>query len=110
VPMQLSYGWSILKKIDLEILAGVSNDWFVNSRFDNGGQYHVSNFTSANSNFKTLNISGLEGVRLGYDVSNHIQVNLGSSFQHSLFSGLSGTNVGFKPRAFGANYGMKYKF
>jgi hypothetical protein len=53
----------------------------------------------------------LGGVRASYLISNHWQLNLGSSYQHSLFSGINkSTALQMRLKMFGLNYGLNYRF
>jgi hypothetical protein len=109
VPFQLTYAIPILPVLEVEVLAGVSTDLFLQSRINNSISMEQS-LNAQNSRFNALNLSGLEGLRLNYAVSRNWELNFGAGYQHALFSGLdNGGPLSFKPRMFGANYGVKYK-
>lgn len=109
VPFQLTYAIPILPVLEVEVLAGVSSDLFLQSKINNSSSMEQS-LNAQNSRFNALNLSGLEGLRLNYAVSRNWELNFGAGYQHALFSGLdNGGPLSFKPRMFGANYGVKYK-
>lgn len=110
VPMQLSYQIPLLKKLGLQVLGGVSGDLFLKSVLT-GTNSGKNTLTASNSTYKPLNISGLGGLRLNYAVGKNWEAVLGSFYQHSLNSGVrSDQNLSFRPRMFGMNYGLNYKF
>lgn len=109
VPVLLNYSIPLVKKLDVEALGGVSGDMFVFGNFDSQNSAS-SNLTAANSTFNLLNISGMGGVRLSYDISKTWEANLGSTYQQALISGVSSEqNLSFKPKTFGINYGVRFK-
>ena len=113
IPMQLGYEIGLSKKLGLNILAGISTDIFLQNTIahDNTFVQEKSTINSANNIYKPLNVSGLGGVRASYLLSKHWQVNMGSSYQHSLFSGInSSTALQMRLRMFGVNYGLNYRF
>jgi Outer membrane protein beta-barrel domain len=113
IPMQLGYEIGLSKKLGLNILAGISTDIFLQNTIANDNTFvqEKSTINSANNIYRPLNISGLGGVRASYLVSKHWQVNIGSSYQHSLFSGInSSTDLQMRLRMFGVNYGLNYRF
>jgi hypothetical protein len=82
---------------------------FVFGNFDSQNS-ESSNLTAANSSFNLLNISGMGGLRINYDINNSWEANLGSTYQQALISGVtSEQNLSFKPRTFGINYGVRFK-
>ncbi len=113
IPMQLGYEIGLTKKIGLNLLAGISTDIFLQNTVANDNTFvqEKSTINSANDIYKPLNISGLGGVRASYLLSKHWQANIGSSYQHSLFSGInSSTALQMRLRMFGVNYGLNYRF
>jgi hypothetical protein len=113
IPMQLGYEIGLSKKLGLNLLAGVSADIFLQNTITNDNSFlqEESVISNASKIYKPLNISGLGGVRASYLISKHWQASIGSSYQHALFSGInSATNLQMRPRMFGVNYGVNYKF
>ncbi|WP_435357209.1 outer membrane beta-barrel protein [Emticicia sp. SJ17W-69] len=113
IPMQLGYEIGLSKKLGLNILAGISTDIFLQNTIANDNTFvqEKSTINSANNIYKPLNVSGLGGVRASYLLSKHWQVNIGSSYQHSLFSGInSSTALQMRIRMLGVNYGLNYRF
>jgi hypothetical protein len=113
IPMQLGYEIGLSKKLGLNILAGISTDIFLQNTIANDNSFvqEKSTINSTNNIYKPLNISGLGGVRASYLLSKHWQANIGSSYQHSLFSGInSSTALQMRLRMFGVNYGVNYRF
>ncbi|MCP9753876.1 hypothetical protein EGI26_01710 [Lacihabitans sp. CCS-44] len=109
VPVLLNYNIPLIKKLDIEALGGVSGDMFIFGNFDAQNSEN-NNLTAANSTFNLLNISGMGGLRLSYDISKSWEANLGSTYQQALISGVtSEQNLSFKPRTFGINYGVRFK-
>jgi hypothetical protein len=109
VPVLLNYSIPLIKKLDMEALGGVSGDMFVFGNFDSQNS-ESSNLTAANSSFNLLNVSGMGGLRINYDINNSWEANLGSTYQQALISGVtSEQNLSFKPRTFGINYGVRFK-
>lgn len=109
VPVLLNYSFPLIKKLDIEALGGVSGDMFIFGNFDAQNPEN-NNLTAANSTFNLLNISGMGGLRLSYDISKSWEANLGSTYQQALVSGVSSEqNLSFKPRTFGINYGVRFK-
>lgn len=109
VPFLLNYRLPIVKNLDVEALGGISGDLFVlgNSYSEN---IRSSNLTAANSTFNLLNVSGMGGLRLSYNINKVWEANMGTTYQHALFSGVSSEqNLSFKPRTLGINYGVRFK-
>lgn len=113
IPMQVGYEIGLSKKVALNILAGVSTDIFLQNTIinDNSILQEKSTINTSSNIYKPLNLSGLGGVRASYLVSKHWQLNLGSSYQHSLFSGINNsTALQMRLKMFGLNYGLNYRF
>lgn len=113
IPMQLGYEIGLSKKMGLNILAGISTDIFLQNTIANDNTFvqEKSTINSGSNIYKPLNISGLGGIRASYLLSKHWQANIGSSYQHSLFSGInSSTDLQMRLRMFGVNYGLNYRF
>ncbi|GGD63795.1 hypothetical protein GCM10011514_29770 [Emticicia aquatilis] len=113
IPMQVGYEIGLSKKVALNILAGVSTDIFLQNTIinDNSILQEKSTINTSNNIYKPLNLSGLGGVRASYLISKHWQLNLGSSYQHSLFSGINNsTALQMRLKMFGLNYGLNYRF
>lgn len=113
IPMQVGYEISLSKKVALNILAGVSTDIFLQNTIinDNSILQEKSTINTSSNIYKPLNLSGLGGVRASYLISRHWQLNLGSSYQHSLFSGINNsTALQMRLKMFGVNYGLNYRF
>ncbi len=113
IPMQVGYEIGLSKKIALNILAGVSTDIFLQNTIinDNSILQEKSTINTSSNIYKPLNLSGLGGVRASCLVSKHWQLNLGSSYQHSLFSGINNsTALQMRLKMFGLNYGLNYRF
>jgi hypothetical protein len=97
----------------LNLLAGVSADIFLQNTITNDNSFlqEKSVISNANNIYKPLNISGLGGMRASYLISKHWQASIGSSYQHALFSGIkSSTTLQMRPKMFGVNYGVNYRF
>jgi hypothetical protein len=108
IPVQLSYSLPIYNQISMDILGGLSGDVFLNGKFQ-GDNSSKSVVNAGNSNFRFLNISGIEGLRLNYRLKSKWQLNVGSFFQHALTSGVNrNSSITYKPRMFGVNYGLMY--
>lgn len=113
IPMQVGYEIGLSKKVALNILAGVSTDIFLQNTIinDNSILQEKSTINTSSNIYKPLNLSGLGGVRASYLISKHWQLNLGSSYQHSLFSGINNsTALQMRLKMFGLNYGLNYRF
>lgn len=113
IPMQIGYEIGLSKKVALNILAGVSTDIFLQNTIinDNSILQEKSTINTSSNIYKPLNLSGLGGVRASYLISKHWQLNLGSSYQHSLFSGINNsTALQMRLKMFGLNYGLNYRF
>jgi hypothetical protein len=113
IPMQVGYEIGLSKKVTLNILAGVSTDIFLQNTIINDDSIvqEKSTFNKSSNIYKPLNLSGLGGVRASYLISKHWQLNLGSSYQHSLFSGINNaTALQMRLKMFGLNYGLNYRF
>ena len=113
IPMQVGYEIGLSKKFGLNFLAGISTDIFLQNTIasDNTFVQEKSTINGINNIYKPLNISGLGGVRASYLISQHWQANIGSSYQHSLFSGInSSTALQMRLRMLGVNYGLNYRF
>jgi len=109
VPVLLNYSIPLIKRLNIEALGGVSGDMFVFGNFDSQNS-QSSNLTAANSNFNLLNISGLGGLRINYNINKSWEANLGSTYQQALISGVSSKqDLSFKPKTFGINYGVRIK-
>lgn len=109
VPLLLNYSLPIVKNLDVEALGGISGDLFVFGKSDSENT-RSSNLTAANSAFNLLNVSGMGGLRLNYNINKVWEANMGTTYQHALISGVSSEqNLSFKPRTFGINYGVRFK-
>ena len=112
IPLQIGYEIGLSKKIALNILAGVSTDIFLqNTIINDNSILEKSIFNASSDVYKPLNLSGLGGVRASYLISKRWQLNLGSSYQYSLFSGINNsTSLQMRLKMFGLNYGLNYRF
>ncbi len=113
IPLQVGYEIGLSKKVALNLLAGVSTDIFLQNTIinDNSIVQEKSTINNSSNIYKPLNLSGLGGVRASYLISKHWQLNLGSSYQHSLFSGINNsTALQMRLKMFGLNYGLNYRF
>ncbi len=113
IPMQVGYEIGLSTKVALNLLAGVSTDIFLQNTIinDNSIVQEKSTINTSSNIYKPLNLSGLGGVRASYLISKHWQLNLGSSYQHSLFSGINNsTALQMRLKMFGLNYGLNYRF
>ncbi len=113
IPLQVGYEIGLSKKVALNILAGVSTDIFLQNTIvnDNSILQEKSTINTSSNIYKPLNLSGLGGVRASYLISKHWQLNLGSSYQHSFFSGINNsTALQMRLKMFGLNYGLNYRF
>lgn len=113
IPMQIGYEIGLSKKVALNLLAGVSTDIFLQNTIinDNSLVQEKSTINTSSNIYKPLNLSGLGGIRASYLISKHWQLNLGSSYQHSLFSGINNsTALQMRLKMFGLNYGLNYRF
>ena len=109
VPILLNYGLPIVKNLGVEALGGISGDLFVFGKSDSENK-RSSNLTAVNSTFNLLNVSGMGGLRLNYNINKSWEANMGTTYQHALISGVSSDqNLSFKPRTFGINYGVRFK-
>lgn len=109
VPLLLNYSLPIVKNLGVEALGGISGDLFVFGKSDSENK-RSSNLTAANSTFNLLNVSGMGGLRLNYNINKSWEANMGTTYQHALISGVSSDqNLSFKPRTFGINYGVRFK-
>jgi hypothetical protein len=113
IPLQIGYEIGLSKKLALNILAGISTDIFLQNTIinDNSIVQEKSTFNTSSDVYKPLNLSGLGGVRASYLISKHWQLNLGSTYQHSLFSGINNsTALQMYLKMYGLNYGLNYRF
>jgi hypothetical protein len=110
IPAQLVYTIPLNKLVNIEVLAGFSGDFLMQNQFI-GEASDIQIFNAQNSSFNLFNLSGLETLRINYELNDHWQLNIGGNYQHSLFSGTrKAENLNFRPTMFGVNYGMRYKF
>jgi hypothetical protein len=108
VPLAMAYELPLGSKVKLEMQAGLSTDVLLSANSSTENFSEKVNFTASNSIFKSMNISGLAGVNLGFNLNESWQAVLGTRFQNALQSGTE-TDLKFKPRSFGVNYGLRYK-
>ncbi len=109
VPLLLNYTLVELGKFNLSAVAGVSGDIMLSSSVENSKNV-VTEFQPKNSNYNALNVSGVGGLRINYDLTNHLGINLGTTYQKFLNSGISSSdNASFKPSMFGVNLGIVLK-
>ncbi len=106
IPIYVAYQYPINAKLDIEFQTGISNDVFLGSKIS-GDIIETSNFTSRNSRFKFLNFSGLGGLGLNLKVSKNWRAIVQGNFQKALFSGTK-TELEFRPKFLGINYGLRY--
>ena len=106
IPVFVAYQYPVTSKLDVEFQTGVSNDVFLGSKIS-GDIIETSNFTARNSKFKLLNFSGLAGLGLNLKVSRNWRAVVQSNFQKAIFSGTK-SELDFRPRFLGVNYGLRY--
>lgn len=111
IPLQLNYQIPINKLFKIEFLGGFSSDFLMNNTFKSkNNSIQENKYTSGNSLYKTLNISGLGSIRVAYKLSEHWQTNLGLTAQQILTSGINSSSTSLKPRMIGLGYGVNYRF
>ncbi len=113
IPMQLGYEIGLSKKLGLNLLAGISTDFFLQNTIvnDNSILQEKNTIDGSSKIYKPLNISGLGGIRVSYLLNKHWQANIGTSYQKALFSGInSSTALQMRLQMFGINYGVNYRF
>lgn len=111
IPLQLNYQIPINKLFKIEFLGGFSSDFLMNNTFKSkNNSIQENKYTSGNSLYKILNISGLGSMRVAYKLGSHWQTNLGLTAQQILTSGINSSSTSLKPRMIGLGYGVNYRF
>ncbi|MFN3851066.1 MAG: outer membrane beta-barrel protein [Spirosomataceae bacterium] len=112
LPVQAAYKIPVSRNIDLSVLGGFSTDLFLQHNISTrGGLVAKSTISQGNTAYRSLNLSGLGGVRANYLFNKHWQANIGMSYQHSLLSGMKNTsNLNMQMRLVGLQYGLNYRF
>ncbi len=97
VPLLLNYQVLNLGKLQLNAVAGLSNEFLISGTVVNPKQ-NEQHFNAGNSNFRAINIAGVGGVRLSYPITSVLDIQLGGTYQHFLTSGLEkNTQATFRP-------------
>ncbi len=109
MPLQAAYQIPIRKNLNMSVLGGISTDIFLQNSVSSESNF-VSESTVNKSVYRTLNLSGLGGVRANYMVNKHWQANLGFNYQQALFSGFRSDNFNMRYRFYGLQYGLNYRF
>lgn len=112
LPVQAAYKIPVSRNIDLSVLGGFSTDVFLQHNISTRGSLVAkSTISQGNTAYRSLNLSGLGGVRANYLFNKHWQANIGMSYQHSLLSGMKNTsNLNMQMRLVGLQYGLNYRF
>jgi hypothetical protein len=112
LPVQAAYKIPVSRNIDLSVLGGFSTDLFLQHNISTrGGLVAKSTISQGNTAYRSLNLSGLGGVRANYLFNKHWQANIGMNYQHSLLSGMKSTsNLNMQIRLVGLQYGLNYRF
>jgi hypothetical protein len=109
IPVLLNYNVLNLGKFNVNAVGGLSSEILLS-----GSVSHPKDtdqrFNAGDSNFRAINLAGLGGLKLSYSLTRHLDLNLGSTYQHFLNSGIeSSTNASFKPSMLGINMGITVK-
>lgn len=109
IPILLNYNLINLGRFNVNAIGGLSSEILLSGNVAHPKDVNQS-FNAGNSNFKAFNIAGLGGVRLSYALTKQLDVNLGSTYQHFLNSGIeSSTSASFRPSMLGLNMGISVR-
>lgn len=109
VPLLLNYEVLRLGKLNVNAVGGMSTEFLLSGTVTNSRNQQES-FNAGNSNFRPINIAGIGGVRLSYPLTTALDINLGSTYQHFLTSGLQkSTDATFRPSMLGINLGLSVR-
>ena len=109
VPVLLNYEILHIGKLQMNAVAGVSTELLLAGTVVDARE-NEQHFGAGNSNFRTINLAGVAGVRLSYPVTSRLDINLGSSYQHFLTSGLEKkSQATFRPSMLGLNLGLSVR-
>jgi hypothetical protein len=109
IPILLNYNLINLGRFNVNAVGGLSSEILLSGNVAHPKDVDQS-FNAGNSNFKAFNIAGLGGVRLSYALTKQLDVNLGSTYQHFLNSGIeSSTSASFRPSMLGLNMGISVR-
>jgi hypothetical protein len=109
IPILLNYNLINLGRFNVNAVGGLSSEILLSGNVAHPKDVNQS-FNAGNSNFKAFNIAGLGGVRLSYALTKQLDVNLGSTYQHFLNSGIeSSTSASFRPSMLGLNMGISVR-
>lgn len=110
IPVQLAYQIPLSKKLNVEVLGGVSADAFLKNTLESEST-DIATLTSSNSAFRSVGMSGLGGVRVNYSLDDKWELSIGSGFQRAIVSNFnSATSAKLRPQMLGVNYGVNYHF
>lgn len=109
IPMQAGYQIPVRKNLNMSLLAGFSTDIFLQNVISSAGSF-VSESKVNHGVYRTLNLSGLGGIRANYLLNKHLQANMGFNYQQAIFSGFKADNLNMRYRLFGLQYGLNYRF
>ena len=108
MPLILRYKL-IDKKIDLNLIGGVSYNFLVNNSvytFDNGSRYPVGNTQMLNN----VSLSSSVGMGMEYNISRSFSFNVEPTFRYYLNPINSGGTSVFHPYSIGVLSGLSYRF
>lgn len=109
VPLLLNYEVLRLGKLNVNAVGGMSTEILLSGTLTNS-KNHQESFNAGNSNFRPVNIAGVGGLRMSYPLTAALDINLGSTYQHFLTSGLQKrTDATFRPSMLGINLGLSVR-
>ena len=109
IPVLLNYNVLNLGKFNVNAVGGLSSEILLSGSVSHP-KVADQHFNAGDSNFRAINLAGIGGLKLSYSLTRHLDLNLGSTYQHFLNSGIeSSTNASFKPSMLGINMGITVK-
>lgn len=109
IPILLNYNIINAGRFNVNAVGGLSSELLISGNVVNS-KYSETSFNASNSRFRAVNLAGVTGLRLSYALTNLLDINLGSTYQHFLTSGIeSSQDASFKPSMFGMNLGLSVR-
>jgi hypothetical protein len=91
VPLRVGYRLRPLPKVETAVLAGASGDFFQKNTIHTQTANLVSSieYTRQDHWYRNLNLSGLVGVSVGYDLPSRWQISADAQYRHALLDGVN---------------------
>lgn len=113
VPLQVGFTFFAKQKLNMSLLGGAAADIFVGNTIAGNASLNVQDLriSSMTGVYKPLNISGLGGFRINYQIQKKWSTYIGGQYQQGLSSVLRNSpDLNLKLKQTGLQYGVNFRF